>query len=72
MVWYIGDVVVPEKAHGLVFVLFFFTTLAAIAVGLRMFSRAVLIRRVGIDDALMCVVLVSAARTRLPDIGTSF
>jgi hypothetical protein len=57
--WYVGPVRIVEKNYGLVFTSFFFATLAFITVGLRMYTRAVIVKNVGLDDCLMVVAMVS-------------
>ena len=69
MLWYVGDVRVVERSHALFFLEFFFTTLAVVTVSMRMFTRAVLVRNVGIDDVLMCFAVVSSL---LNDLIASF
>lgn len=39
--------------------LFFFTSLAFLIVCMRLFTRIVLVRNVGVDDCLMVVAMVS-------------
>jgi hypothetical protein len=59
MSWYVGDVRVVERSQGLVFLEFFFTTLAVVTVSMRVYTRGVLVKHVGIDDIIMCFAVVS-------------
>ncbi|KAL0932704.1 uncharacterized protein CTRU02_211667 [Colletotrichum truncatum] len=53
--WDIAGIRVVPRNYGLVFSAFFFTTLAAVVVGMRTFTRAVLVKNVGTDDVLVVV-----------------
>lgn len=71
--WYVGGIPVVERNHSMVTALFFFTALGFLLVGLRLFTRIVLVRNLGVDDCLMVAALVSHARPmdiRLLDIST--
>lgn len=57
--WYIGGLPVVERNHAMVATLFFFTTLAFLLVCLRMITRTMLVRNVGVDDGLMVAATVS-------------
>lgn len=56
--WYIGTIPIVERNYGLVFSVFFFTSLAALVVGMRTYTRAFLVKNVGADDVLMIIALV--------------
>lgn len=56
--WYVGDIPIVDENHALVFSGFLFTTLAFVVISARLFTRAVLVRNVGVDDILMCIAFV--------------
>ena len=49
-----------ERNHSTVTALFFFTALAFLLVILRLFTRIVLVRNLGVDDCLMVAAVVSS------------
>ncbi|KAM4057385.1 putative integral membrane protein [Hirsutella rhossiliensis] len=55
--WYVGDIAIVDRNHGLVLAGFLFTSLASLAVWLRIFTRAVLVRNVGLDDYFICAAM---------------
>lgn len=59
--WYIADIPIVERNYGLVFSLFFFTTLAVLSVTLRIITRTLVVNIRGLDD-----YLIVAATVRLP------
>ena len=66
--WYIADIPIVERNHGLVVSAFLFTTLAIVSVSLRVFTRVGLVRNAGIDDyfiiaAAVCVTSTPIVRT---------
>lgn len=56
--WYIAGIPVVERIHGVVVSGFLFTTIATLCVSMRVFTRTVLIRNIGLDDYLMIVAVV--------------
>ncbi|KAI0128995.1 putative integral membrane protein [Xylariales sp. AK1849] len=58
--WYIGDLPIIDRNHDLVVVSFVFTTLAMIVVLLRLYTRAIVLKRLGSDDLLMCGAMVTS------------
>jgi high-affinity Fe2+/Pb2+ permease len=56
---YIADIYIVERNYGLVVCGFLFTTLAVIAVILRLITRLALVRNFGIDDAFITLAAVS-------------
>ncbi|KAF9872151.1 hypothetical protein CkaCkLH20_10488 [Colletotrichum karsti] len=56
--WNVGGVSVVPRNYGLVFSSFFFTALAALVVGLRTYTRAVLVKNIVADDVLMIVAFI--------------
>lgn len=64
--WDVGGVPIVPRNYGLVFSSFFFTTMAALVVGMRTYTRAVLVKNVGADDMLMIVAFVSPHFAELP------
>lgn len=60
MTWYIGGMVIVERNYALIVNMFLWTSLAFIILVLRLYTRAILIRRVGADDYLMVAAFVSS------------
>jgi len=58
--WYLGSTPIVERNHGLVVSLFLFITLAYIVVSMRVYTRFILVRNLGLDDMLMVLALVGA------------
>ncbi|KAK3934548.1 hypothetical protein QBC46DRAFT_462564 [Diplogelasinospora grovesii] len=58
--WYLGSTPIVERNYGLVFSAFFFTTLAVVIIGVRVYTRVVLVRNVGLDDSLIVVALAGS------------
>ncbi|KAH9231968.1 hypothetical protein K456DRAFT_1870072 [Colletotrichum gloeosporioides 23] len=56
--WDVGGVPIVPRNYGLIFSSFFFTTMAALVVGMRTYTRAVLVKNVGADDVLMIVAFI--------------
>lgn len=56
--WYIADTPVPDTVQGLVVSLFLFTSLALIVVGLRVYTRVRIVRKMEVDDYLIVVAMV--------------
>ena len=52
---YVAGIDVVERNHGLVISLFLFTVLAVTAVTMRLFTRLVLVRAVGVDDVFITI-----------------
>jgi hypothetical protein len=59
MTWYIGGMVIVPRNHALVVNMFLWTSLAFIILVLRLYTRGVIIRRLGADDYLMVSAFVS-------------
>jgi hypothetical protein len=57
--WYLGSTPVVAENYGLVFTSFSFAMLALVVVGLRVYTRAFVVKRLGTDDYLMVVAMVS-------------
>lgn len=55
---YIVDIPIVERNHGLVVSAFLFTSLAFLAVSMRTFTRAFLVRNVGLDDYFIVAAAV--------------
>lgn len=58
--WYVADVPIVERNQGLVFSLFFFTTLSFLAVVMRIVTRAALVRNFGTDDYFIVLASVGS------------
>lgn len=58
--WDIGGIPIVERNHGLVVSQFLFTTLAVLAVCLRLFTRGALVRNLGLDDYFASFAMVGA------------
>ncbi|KAF4506510.1 hypothetical protein G6O67_006589 [Ophiocordyceps sinensis] len=56
--WHVGDIAIVERNHGLVVAGFFFTSLASLAVWLRIVTRAALVRNMGLDDYFICAAML--------------
>ncbi len=56
--WFVADIPIPDTVHGLVVSLFVFTSLAFVAVGMRVYTRVRLIKMMGVDDYLIVVAMV--------------
>lgn len=56
--WYVGDIEIVDGNEGLVVAGFLFTSLACLAVWLRILTRAVLVRNPGLDDYFICAAMV--------------
>jgi hypothetical protein len=56
--WYLGNVAIVEENHALAVNAILWTTLATIVMSLRLYTRAVIIRGLGLDDWLMLSALV--------------
>lgn len=52
---YVADIDIVERNHGLVISLFVFTTLAVVAVIMRLFTRLILVRAIGTDDVFITI-----------------
>lgn len=61
--WYIGDIPIVEANHAMVVAGFVFSTLAFITISMRIYTRAVLVKNVGIDDVLVVVAYVRSVYT---------
>lgn len=55
---YVGDIPIVERNNGLVITGFLFTSLAFLAVSLRIITRAVIVRNLGPDDYLIIAAVV--------------
>jgi len=64
--WYLGSTPIVERNHGLVFSAFFFTTLALVTISMRIYTRTVMVRNLGLDDILIVVALVILTYTNNP------
>lgn len=58
-IMYVADIYIVPRNHGLVVSAFFFTTLAVMAVILRIITRVGLVHNIGIDDGLITLAAVS-------------
>ncbi|KAH7110956.1 hypothetical protein EDB81DRAFT_671724 [Dactylonectria macrodidyma] len=58
--WYIADIPIVERNHGLIISGFLFTTIAFIAVGLRIFTRTVLVSNMGLDDYVVIAAMLGS------------
>ncbi|KFH48503.1 hypothetical protein ACRE_006540 [Hapsidospora chrysogenum ATCC 11550] len=52
---YVADVHIVKRNYGLVVAEFLFTTLAVVAVVLRLVTRMVFVRNVGVDDGFITI-----------------
>ncbi len=57
--WFVGPVPIVERNNGLVFSAFFFTSLAVLTVSMRIYTRTVIVKNLGVDDYLMVAAIVS-------------
>lgn len=57
--WHIGTMPVVDECHDLVVNAILWTALAFVAVGLRLFTRGFIVKRMGWDDYLMASAMVS-------------
>ena len=57
---WIVDIPVPDRCYPLVVTLFLFNSLAFIAVSLRIYTRRRVLKRMGADDYLIMVAMVSS------------
>lgn len=60
MTWYVAGVEIVERNYALVANMFLWTALALIFLALRMYTRAIILRRVAADDYLMVAAFVSS------------
>lgn len=58
--WHIGTMPVVDECHDLVVNAILWTVLAFAAVGLRLFTRGFIVKRMGWDDYLMASAMVSS------------
>ncbi|PHH91908.1 hypothetical protein CDD83_9775 [Cordyceps sp. RAO-2017] len=56
--WYVGGIEIVDGNHGLVVSGFLFTSLSCLAVWLRIFTRSVLVRNIGLDDYFICAAML--------------
>ncbi|KAK2614529.1 hypothetical protein N8I77_001341 [Diaporthe amygdali] len=56
--WYLGTMPVVDVCHDLVVNAILWTALALVAVGLRLFTRGVIVKRMGWDDYLMAAAMI--------------
>ncbi|KAL2293060.1 hypothetical protein FJTKL_08061 [Diaporthe vaccinii] len=56
--WHIGPMPVVDECHDLVVNAILWTVLAFVAVGLRLFTRGFIVKRMGWDDYLMASAMV--------------
>ncbi|KAF7561125.1 hypothetical protein G7046_g3005 [Stylonectria norvegica] len=50
MMWYVGDIPIVQRNHGMIVSGFLFTLFACLAGSLRIVTRAIIVRNVGLDD----------------------
>ena len=62
--WYVCDVPIVPRNNALVVNSFLWTALAFIFICMRLFTRAVIVKRLGWDDWLMTAAMVSFAFSR--------
>lgn len=58
--WYIGNIPIVEANQAIIVAGFFFSTVAFITISMRIYTRAVLVKNVGIDDVLVVVAYVGS------------
>jgi hypothetical protein len=58
--WHIAGMPIVERNYALVVNSFFWTILAMIFIVMRLFTRAYIVKRVGMDDYLMVAAMVSS------------
>ncbi|KAH8664664.1 hypothetical protein BX600DRAFT_498408 [Xylariales sp. PMI_506] len=58
--WYLGSTPIVAENYALVFTSFFFVTLALVVVGLRVYTRGFILRRMGTDDYFMVVAMLGS------------
>lgn len=63
--WHVATMPVVDECHDLVVNAILWTTLAFVAVGLRLFTRGFIVKRTGWDDYLMAAAMVSYPSTIL-------
>ncbi|KAG8167850.1 hypothetical protein KVR01_003539 [Diaporthe batatas] len=61
--WHVGTMPIVDECHDLVVNAILWTALAFIAVGLRLFTRGLIVKRTGWDDYLMAAAMVSCSST---------
>lgn len=61
--WHLATMPVVDECHDLVVNAILWTSLAFIAVGLRLFTRVFIVKRTGWDDYLMAAAMVSYPST---------
>lgn len=59
--WHVGNMPVVDECHDLVVNAILWTALAFVAVGLRLFTRGLIVKRTGWDDYLMAAAMVSCS-----------
>ena len=57
--WHIAGMPIVERNYALVVNAFLWTILALIFIGMRLFTRACIVKKVGMDDYLMVAAMVS-------------
>lgn len=57
--WYIAGMPVVERNYALVANMFVWTSLALVVIFLRLYTRGVVVKRLGVDDWLMSAALAS-------------
>jgi hypothetical protein len=57
--WYVAGMPIVERNYALVVNTFLWTILALIFISMRLFTRAFIVKKVGIDDYLMIATMVS-------------
>lgn len=68
--WYLGTMQVVDNCHDLVVNAILWTALALVAVGLRLFTRGLIVKRTGWDDYLMAAAMVSCSSS-IPPLSTA-
>lgn len=63
--WHLGTMPVVDECHDLVVNALLWTALALVAVGLRLFTRGIIVKRIGWDDYLMAAAMVSCSSTKV-------
>ncbi|KAB5515525.1 putative integral membrane protein [Coniochaeta sp. 2T2.1] len=60
MTWYIGGMIIVPRSYTLVVNMFLWTSLAFVILALRLYTRGIIIRRVGADDYLMVAAFITS------------
>lgn len=58
--WYVGNIPIVEKNHSIVATGFAFSILAFLTISMRLYTRAVLVKNLGIDDFLIVAAFLGS------------